>query len=39
MSAVTIKSETFRSLEDNIVVLVGGATGIGAVTVTELLCM
>jgi NAD(P)-dependent dehydrogenase (short-subunit alcohol dehydrogenase family) len=39
MSAISIKPETFKALRDKVVVIIGGAAGIGAVTVTELLCM
>ncbi|KAL1610008.1 hypothetical protein SLS60_001673 [Paraconiothyrium brasiliense] len=37
MASVTIRPETFSNLKDKVIVITGGATGIGAVAVTELL--
>jgi NADP-dependent 3-hydroxy acid dehydrogenase YdfG len=38
MTSITINTDSFNNLKDKVVVIVGGATGIGAVAVTELLC-
>lgn len=38
MSLININGETFGGLRDKVVVITGGATGIGAVAVTQLLC-